>query len=61
MILKAFMRTAKTIQLKILASLLLKRWEYDLEVQRRFQIAVDELRLGKVQSLRAFAKQHGLA
>lgn len=35
-------------------------WEYSPEVQRRFQIAADELRLRKVQSLKAFAKRHGL-
>ena len=36
-------------------------WEYSPEVQRSLQIAADELRLGKVQSLKAFAKRHGLA
>ena len=35
-------------------------WEYSPEVQRRLQIAADELRLRKVQSLKAFAKRHGL-
>ena len=36
-------------------------WEYSPEVQRRLQIAADELRLRKVQSLKAFANRHGLA
>jgi len=36
-------------------------WEYSPEVQRRLRIAADELRLGRVQSLKAFAKRHGLA
>lgn len=49
MILKAFMTTVN------------KLWEYSPEVQRRLQISADELRLRKVQSLKAFAKRHGLA
>ncbi len=36
-------------------------WEYSPEVQRRFRIAEAELRTGKVQSMKSFAKQHGLA
>ena len=35
-------------------------WEYSPEVQRRLQSAANELRLRKVQSLKAFAKRHGL-
>ena len=61
MILKAFMRTVNAIQLKIRVNRLLKLWEHSPEVQRRLQIAADELRLRKVQSLKAFAKRHGLA
>ena len=36
-------------------------WEYSPEVQHRLQIALDELHAGKVQSLKTFAKRHGLA
>ena len=61
MILKAFMTMVNALQLKIRANCLLKQWEYSPEVQRRLQIAADELRLRKVQSLKAFAKRHGLA
>ena len=35
-------------------------WEYSPEVQERLSIAADELRVGKTQSLKAFAKRHGL-
>ena len=36
-------------------------WEYSPEVQRRLRIADDELRSGRVESLSAFAKRHGIA
>ena len=36
-------------------------WEYSPEVQRRLRTAMEELQAGKVQSLKAFAKRHGLA
>lgn len=36
-------------------------WEYSPEVQRRLRIAEEELRAGKAESLRSFAKRHGLA
>jgi len=36
-------------------------WEYSPEVQRRLRTAMEELRSGKVESLNAFAKRHGLA
>ena len=36
-------------------------WEYSPEVQRRLQTAMEELKAGKTQSLKAFAKRHGLA
>ena len=36
-------------------------WEYSPAVQQRLRIATDELRAGKVQTLRAFAKRHGLS
>ena len=36
-------------------------WEYSPEVQRRLRTAMDELRAGKVEPLKAFAKRHGLA
>ena len=35
-------------------------WEYSPEVQRRLQIAADELRAGKTESLKSFAKRHEL-
>ena len=36
-------------------------WEYSPEVRRRLRTAEDELRSGKGESLKAFAKRHGLA
>ena len=36
-------------------------WEYSPSVQKRLQTALEELRVGKVQTLKAFAKRHGLA
>ena len=36
-------------------------WEYSPEVQRRLRTAEEELRSGKGESLKAFAKRHGLA
>ncbi len=36
-------------------------WEYSPEVQRRLRTAMEELRAGKTESLKAFAKRHGLA
>ena len=36
-------------------------WEYSPEVQRRLRLAMEELKVGKTESLRAFAKRHGLA
>ena len=36
-------------------------WEYSPEVQRRLQVAAEELRVGKLESLKSFAKRHGLA
>ena len=36
-------------------------WEYSPEVQKRLRTAADELRAGKVRSLKAFAKRHGLS
>ena len=36
-------------------------WEYSPEVQRRLRTAEEELRFGKGESLKAFAKRHGLA
>ena len=42
---------------KTLADLL---WEYSPEVQQRLRIAGEELHAGKAQSLRSFAKRHGL-
>ena len=36
-------------------------WEYSPEVQKRLRVAEAELRSGKTQSLKAFAKRHGLA
>lgn len=36
-------------------------WEYSPEVQRRLRVAADELEAGRTESLKAFAKRHGLA
>jgi len=36
-------------------------WEYSPDVQRRLRTAVEELRAGKTESLKTFAKRHGLA
>ena len=36
-------------------------WEYSPETQKRLRIAMDELRTGKTESLKQFAKRHGLA
>ena len=36
-------------------------WEFSPEVQKRLQTSVDELRASKGESLKAFAKRHGLA
>ena len=36
-------------------------WEFSPDVQKRLQTSVDELRAGKGESLKAFAKRHGLA
>ena len=36
-------------------------WEYSPEVQQRLRVAEAEVRAGKVQSLSAFAKRHGLS
>ena len=36
-------------------------WEFSPEVRKRLQTSVDELRAGKGESLKAFAKRHGLA
>lgn len=36
-------------------------WEYSPEVQRRLQVAAEELRAGKTVSMKTFAKRHGLA
>lgn len=36
-------------------------WEYSPDVQRRLQVGLRELHAGKVESLKAFAKRHGLA
>ena len=36
-------------------------WEYSPEVQRRLRTAMDELRAGKAESLKVFAKRHGLS
>ena len=35
-------------------------WEYSPEVQRRLRTAEEELRAGKTESLKDFAKRHGL-
>lgn len=35
-------------------------WEFSPETQRRLRVAVEELQKGKTQSLREFAKRHGL-
>ena len=35
-------------------------WEYSPDVQRRLRVAAEELRAGKTESLKAFAKRHGL-
>ncbi len=35
-------------------------WEYSPDVQRRLRAAEDELRSGKVESMKTFAKRHGL-
>ena len=35
-------------------------WEYSPDVQQRLRLAEAELREDKTQSLKAFAKQHGL-
>ena len=36
-------------------------WEYSPEVQQRLRTAMHELRAGKTESLKAFAKRHDLA
>lgn len=36
-------------------------WEYSPETQRRLRVAVEELQKGKGESLKEFAKRHGLA
>lgn len=36
-------------------------WEYSPEVQRRLQIALEELKEGKTRTLQGFAHRHGLA
>ena len=36
-------------------------WEFSPDVRKRLQTSVDELRAGKGESLKAFAKRHGLA
>ncbi len=36
-------------------------WEFSPEIQKRLQTSVDELRAGKGESLKSFAKRHGLA
>ena len=48
----------KQISDETLADLL---WEYSPEVQRRLRIAAEELRVGKVEPMKSFAKRHGLA
>lgn len=35
-------------------------WEYSPDVQKRLRAAEDELRSGKVESMKHFAKRHGL-
>ncbi len=35
-------------------------WEYSPETQRRLQIAQEELHAGKTESLKVFARRHGL-
>ena len=35
-------------------------WEYSPQVQQRLRIAEQELRAGRVESLKSFAKRHGL-
>ena len=36
-------------------------WEYSPEVQKRLRVAEHELRAGRVEPLKRFAKRHGLA
>lgn len=36
-------------------------WEYSPETQRRLRVAVQELREGKAESLKSFARRHGVA
>ncbi len=36
-------------------------WEYSPDVQRRLRTAMAELKVGKTQSLKTFAKRHGRA
>ena len=36
-------------------------WEYSPEVQQRLRIATEELRAGKTEPLKVFAKRHGLS
>lgn len=36
-------------------------WEYSPDAQRRLRVAQEELRVGRSESLAAFAKRHGLA
>ena len=36
-------------------------WEYSPAVQRRLRTAMEELKSGRTQSLKAFATRHGLA
>ncbi len=36
-------------------------WEYSPPIQKRLRIAMNELQTGKTESLRSFAKRHGLA
>ena len=35
-------------------------WEYSPQTQRRLRVAMRELRGGKTQSLKSFARRHGL-
>ena len=35
-------------------------WEYSPQTQRRLRVAMKELRAGKAESLKTFAKRHGL-
>ena len=57
------MTTVNTVELKTQANRLLKRVAKHevVLIVRRLRTAIKELQLGKAESLKTFAKRHGLA